>query len=76
VCKAGLRQRKFTLPKKRAQQLFPFESRALLSLCALAHNFVHKKCAEADSADPTAQELHAANFFIAEISLIRIKDLP
>jgi hypothetical protein len=76
VCKACLRRREPALPKKQALELFPFESRALLSLCALAHNFVHKKCAEASWTVQTPRLLHAANFFIAGISLIRINNLP
>lgn len=47
-----------------------------MPLCALAHNFVHKKCEETGWAGSANTTLHAANIFIGEISLIRIKDLP
>jgi hypothetical protein len=36
------------LPKICARELFPYESKGLALRCALAHNFVHKKCEEAN----------------------------
>jgi hypothetical protein len=42
----------------------------LVLLCALAHNFVHKKCEEASWAEAANTACLAAKIFIGEISLI------
>jgi hypothetical protein len=76
VCKAGLIWSASVLPKKRARRLFPYKSKGLRTLCALAHNFVHKKCEEAGSTGRAEAVRHAAKFFSAKISLIKIKGLP
>jgi hypothetical protein len=64
------------LPKKWARQHFPYKSRCSACICALAHNFVHKNCEEADSAGSAKTVADAAENFSAKISSIEIKDLP
>jgi hypothetical protein len=76
VCKAGLVRGQACLPKKRALELFPYESKGLVLLCALAHNFVHKKCEEAGWAVRKLRAGYAAKFFIAKISSSKINGLP
>ncbi|MGO4479237.1 hypothetical protein AB4Z32_23575 [Massilia sp. 2TAF26] len=64
------------LPKKRARPFFPYESKALRRVFALAHNFVHKKCEETDSAEGAESGRRPAKFFIGKIYLIKINNLP
>jgi hypothetical protein len=64
------------LPKKWAWQHFPYKSRCSACICALAHNFVHKNCAEAGSARRAKAVVDAAKNFIDKIYPIEIKDLP
>jgi hypothetical protein len=50
--------------------------RGLRQLCALTHNFVHKKCEEADRAEGPESGRRPAKIFIGKIYIIRINDLP
>jgi hypothetical protein len=47
----------------------------LAPLCALAHNFVHKKCEETSSSKTPKTACRTAKIFIGKISLIKINDL-
>jgi len=76
MCKAGRVRKRRIMPKNCAQELFPYESRALVFLPAFAHNFVHKKCEERRWRNRQTPRLYAAKIFIGKNSLIEINNLP
>ena len=61
--------------QKTGSTTFLLQIKDLVQICALAHNFVHKNCAETGSAGVELQHRQTAKIFIAKISTSKINDL-